>query len=327
MPRHVVSPRALLWRALSRGLSSSAVASAGVLGGLLPSCARSPRGATLTALQSPAVADSVFARYYRAIGGIDCVLAVSSRQMWGTYTEGRLIARTDIAWGRPQSRRVNVHAPGFEYAEGYDGHTWEFNFQTHRLVVDSGASADAGRRGAEFDESFVSHARKGHAVEVLGTALLNGRRTTRVQVRLADGWTKEYLFDQESGLIAAMRKAMPIHATGPVVESLTGYEDWRPVGGCLTPHRFVERESATGRLLNTLQWDSIRTNLPLAPRQLGRPEEPSLPDTTFAEPLSLGVAAETPRGGGSRPVRALQVRPRPAVPGRAAPASENVAAI
>jgi hypothetical protein len=41
--------------------------------------------------------------------------------MWGRYDEGNMHATTDIAWERPGVRRVNVHAPGFEYSEGFDG--------------------------------------------------------------------------------------------------------------------------------------------------------------------------------------------------------------
>ena len=64
---------------------------------------------------------------------------------------------------------------------------------------------------------------------------------------------------------------MPVHATGAPVTSVTVYEDWRDAGGVLQPHRFVERELQTGRLMNTLQWDSIRTNVDLGERELGRP--------------------------------------------------------
>lgn len=233
-----------------------------LIAGLLPACAHPFQ------LLS---ADAVFGHYYRAIGGLDRLEGVVTRQMWGTYTEGAMVARTDIVWRRPDSRRVNVHAPGFEYVEGYDGQTWEYNVQSGKFVVDTGAAADAGRRGAEFDESFVGYARKGHRVAVLGVERFGGRSAYRIRVILADGWVKEYLFDRESGLIVALRKAMPIHATGPAVETLSTYEDWRSTLGLLQPHRFVERESGTGRLLNTLQWDSIRTNVSLGPRQLGRP--------------------------------------------------------
>jgi hypothetical protein len=216
-------------------------------------------------------ADSVLAHYFRAIGGLDHLLGVGTRRMWGVYREGTMVAPTDMVWKRPDGRRVNVHAPGFEYSEGYDGQTWEYNFQSGKLVVDTGLAAAAGRRGAEFDESFVSYREKGHRVTVVAVEKFAGRPAYRVRVTLVDGWVKEYLFDQESGLIVALRKAMPIHARGPVVESLSSYEDWRASLGLLQPHRFVERESGTGRLLNTLQWDSIRTNVSLGPKELGRP--------------------------------------------------------
>src|SRR2546425_168247 len=68
--------------------------------GLLQSCAQAPRSVSVVAGAVPP-ADSVFTHYYRAIGGLDQLLAVSTRQMWGTYTEGPLFARTDIAWRRP----------------------------------------------------------------------------------------------------------------------------------------------------------------------------------------------------------------------------------
>jgi hypothetical protein len=90
-------------------------------------------------------------------------------------------------------------------------------------------------------------------------------------VRLADGWEKEYVFDDGTGLILALRKAMPIHATGPAVTSVTSYEDWRVEGGVLQPHRFAEHDVQTNRLLNTLQWDSIRTNVSLSANEISRP--------------------------------------------------------
>jgi len=145
-------------------MSCHRFASLCLLAGVLPACA-SPRAAAPIAPVQAAV-DSVFTRYYRAIGGLDRVLAVTSRRMWGTYVEGALSAHT--------------------YAEGFDGRTWEYNFQMRRLVVDSGVAADAGRGG---------------------------------------------------------RNSM-------------------------------SRESATGRLLNTLQWDSVRTNVGVDARQLGRPDTP-----------------------------------------------------
>jgi hypothetical protein len=220
---------------------------------------------------SAPTADEIIAHYYRAIGGRDRLEQVVTRHMWGTYSEGTLNANTDIVWKRPALRRVNVHAPGFDYSEGFDGKTWEYNFQKQQLVVDTGAAADAGRRGAEFDESFVDYASKGHKVELLGAESFANRPAHRIRVTLTDGWAKEYVFDDSTGLIVALRKAMPLHATGPSIASMTSYENWRPEGGVLQPHRFAEHDVASGRLMNTLQWDSIRTNVRLTANDLGRP--------------------------------------------------------
>ena len=238
-----------------------------VVGGLACTTSHSSREAFAKA----PTADDIIAHYYRAVGGRDRLERISTRHMWGTYSEGSLHANTDIVWKRPSLRRVNVHAPGFDYSEGFDGQTWEYNFQKRQLVIDTGAAADAGRRGAEFDESFVDYDRKGHSVELVGAESFENRAAHRIRVTLADGWQKEYVFDDSTGLIVALRKAMPLHATGPAITSITAYEDWRAEGGVLQPHRFAERDAQAGRLLNTLQWDSILTNVTLSATELGRP--------------------------------------------------------
>lgn len=243
-----------------------------VVATVLPGCAR-PGNSKVGIDASAAAPDAIFTRYYNAVGGRDRLERIQSRRMWGVYSEGTLTANTDIAWKRPAVRRVNVHAPGFEYSEGFDGRTWEYNLQTQRLVVDTGAAADAGRRGAEFDESFVDYSRKGHQVSVLGAETFDGRPAHRVRVVLEDGWAKEYVFDDSTGLILALRKAMPLHATGAPVTSVTSYEDWRREGGILQPHRFIEREVQSGKLMNSLKWDSIRVDVDLSTRELGRPPE------------------------------------------------------
>jgi hypothetical protein len=195
--------------------------------------------------------------------------------MWGRYDEGNTHATTDIAWERPRLRRVNVHAPGFEYSEGFDGRiVWEYNHLTKRAVVDTGAAEAAARRGAEFDESFVDYAAKGSTVLLMGIDSVSGDSAYRLSVTLSDGWEKDYYFDPVTHLILALRKAMPIHATGPAVESITEYGDWRQESGLLQPYKFVERVVRTGRILNTLEWDRITSNGVIAKAELIRPATP-----------------------------------------------------
>ena len=255
----------------SRGVVRLSAALVCALGAaIIVACTHSgPRASeTAPAADSP---DAIIAHYYRAIGGHDRLESITSRHMWGVYSEGKFSATTDMAWKRPMWRRVNVHAPGYDYSEGFDSLTWEYGFQTGKMIIDTGAAADAGRRGAEFDESFVDAASKGHQVSLVGAERFADRPSHRLRVSLADGWEKEYVFDDSTGLIVALRKAMPVHATGAPVTSVTVYDDWRAEGGVLQPHRFIERELQTNRLMSTLQWDSIRTNIDLGERELGRP--------------------------------------------------------
>ena len=223
----------------------------------------------LNAQSSPA---RIIADYYRAVGGYTAIKHVRTRRMYGTYVEGSLHATTDILWQRPALRRVNVHAPGFEYSEGFDGRTWEYNHTSQKAVLDTGEQADIGRRGAEFDESFVDYRARGNRVDFIGSESLADKTVAHLRVTLADGFAKEYYFDRRTHLIVAVGKAMRIHARGEPVRSLTYYEDWRRDGGLLQPHSFVEKEVGTGKVLNTLHWDRIVINAPISPDEIGNPD-------------------------------------------------------
>src|SRR5215510_1883994 len=68
---------------------------------------------------------------------------------------------------------------------------------------------------------------------------------------------------------------MPLHATGPNIESLTTYNDYKPVAGVLFPHSFVERNTATGVVMNTLRWNRIEANIKIDDRQFSPPQSKS----------------------------------------------------
>ncbi len=86
---------------------------------------------------------------------------------------------------------------GFAYVELFDGvDEWEFQESFDRPVQhDTGAAERAGRRGAEFDESFVDFRGKGHRVRSVAPSTIEGRRAIVLRVTLRDGWEKEYYFD------------------------------------------------------------------------------------------------------------------------------------
>jgi hypothetical protein len=213
--------------------------------------------------------DLVLAQYYEAVGGYDRLKGVRTRHMRGRYREGSLDATTEIFHERPQLRRVSVLTPKWEHIEGFDGQTWEYHRDagsaTGHLVRDTlgGPAELAQRRGSEFDESFVDYSQRGFAASLVGRERLRNLDVYRVRVTRSDGWTLEYYFDVHSHLLVALRKAMPLHAQGPDVESLTFYSDWRFVSGLLVPFSGEERNVQSGAVLSTLTWEVIEHNVPI----------------------------------------------------------------
>ena len=134
-----------------------------------------------------------------------------------------MTAPTTIAWRRPCERRVTLHIPGGDYVEGFDGAGWEYIGARDEYFRNEGAAAAAARRGAEFDESFVDSASKGHVVEAVGSRTLFDRDVDQLRVILRDGRAKDYYFDRGTALILAVGKSMPLHARGSAVSSLTVY--------------------------------------------------------------------------------------------------------
>lgn len=238
---------------------------------------RSPNGVTPSA--SLLTVEQVLAQYYEAIGGYDRLRAVRTRRMRGHYTEGSLHAATEVLQERPLLRRVSLFTPKFDHIEGFDGQTWEYHRdanQSHgHLVRDTigGPAELAGRRGAEFDESFVDYRERGFNATLLGRASLGELEVYRVRIIRNDNWTLDYYFDVYSHLLIAKQKAMPLHAEGPDVESITFNSDWRFVSGLLVPFAGEERNTKTGAIMNTLLWETVEFNVPLKRADLLPPSD------------------------------------------------------
>jgi hypothetical protein len=183
--------------------------------------------------------------------------------MLGTYEEAGQSFESEILWKRPSLRVVRVGPAGSRWIEGFNGRAWEYDEGSGTITFTTGAAEAATRRGAEFDESLVDWQMKGHNVDLVGVSDLASGPANHVRVTLLDGWVKDYHIDPTTHLIAALGKAMPIHAVGEPVESVSSYEDYRPVAGVVYPFRQVERRVSDGSVMNSLQWHSIEPNVSL----------------------------------------------------------------
>ena len=220
-------------------------------------------------------AEAIVNKYLHAIGGYEALQSIQSIIRVGTYIEP---AYQLIMPARTINKRPNKRMIGFlegPVAEGYDGQqTWELIEGELKITdtINHPHAVAASKRGAEFDESFIDAAKKNHRITYMGDSILEQKKVSILQVVLNDGWVKKYYFDQQTGLLIAYKKAMPIHARGNAVESITYVSGYTRVNGVLFPLDIIERNTNTGKLMSASFMDSIVVN-------------PEIDDSIFRVPL------------------------------------------
>jgi hypothetical protein len=238
------------------------------------------------AAELPAVGE-IIARHAAARGGYDKLRAVHSIVYRGVYREGEHeMPHAAMALMRPYYKLVgDPDHPNPEFAEGYDGSTWELYAPPGVVLRTVGEAAAAGRHGASIDGPLIDYAAAGSTVALSGVETVGGRRAYRLRVRMRDGFEQDELLDAETWLLIAERKAAPIHAFGKKVASEDRIGDYRAVDGVLFPFAHREVEIATGRVLNELTWTSITLNRRLDPKSFSPPSFPRTPEQSFLEQL------------------------------------------
>ena len=229
-------------------------------------------------------ADDIVARHLQARGGAERVRAVETVvYSHGVYREPGYQGSGGafMAMARPYYKIVSDPADtAADFREGYDGSAWEWYRDPGIVVRTVGAANAASRHNLDPDGPFSDYRSKGSTIERAGDNVVGGRPAYGIVLTLRDGQRSLFLIDKETFLIAAVRKAAPIHAFGAAVSSEERVSDYRSVNGVLFPFRSTEVEIATGKELNSMAWGSIETNRKL-PRGWFSP--PSFVRTTLQE--------------------------------------------
>jgi hypothetical protein len=212
--------------------------------------------------------DALIARHLEARGGAARLHAVRTIRFSGTLKMGGASIQMEILKKRPAFFRVTLRADDAVDGGGFDGAAWELRDGVPERV--EGAAALNLKRAAEFDESFIDYAAKGHAAELAGTRSIDGRDCPALRVTLADGLVREYFFDPTTFLVVADRK---VEAT-PEGARLTLRQDYRKVGGVLMPFAAVERDTDSGSVQSEVHWDKIELDVPLDDAAFAPPAVP-----------------------------------------------------
>ncbi len=215
--------------------------------------------------------DAIVARHVEARGGKASIEAIRAfecdiRIVEPTFeVDGVYVATRD---GR---MRVDILADGQRvFTESLDrGRAWSWSPDAG-VRNGSVAGALALRHGIELPfKLFGLHEvrDRGHRLEFVGREVLDGTNYQVLRLTLDDGFESLYFLNPATGLIDRDRQRRALHVdVDPTPEWIeTSYEDYRPISGVMFPHRQVERQLATGKILSTVTVREIRTNPPLDP--------------------------------------------------------------
>ena len=92
------------------------------------------------------------------------------------------------------------------------------------------------------------------------TFKIDGMDCYKIFVTLSDGFEKYLFVDAGSFMIVAGRGSVPIHAFGAAVTTEGRTLDYQPTNGVLMPHRMIEVELATGKVLSDARNVVIEAN-------------------------------------------------------------------
>ena len=223
------------------------------------------------AIARPAELDAIVARHVEARGGQAAIEAVRTFETTIRIVEPTFEVDGAYVATREGRMRIDILADGRRvFTEALDrGRAWTW-------IPDGGVregtpqGAAALRHGIELPfKLFGLHEvrDRGHRLEFVGREAIAGVDYDVLRLTLDDGFETLYYLNAGTGLIDGDRQRRALHVdVDPTPEWIeTTYHDYRPVAGVLFPHRQVERQLASGKVLSTVTVREIRINPPLDP--------------------------------------------------------------
>jgi len=209
--------------------------------------------------------ESILARYYQAMGGLERLRA------WrGIYAEGRYVLVSQggtavpvRAWYRaPDKKRYEMSPEGRSTAVyAFDGeHAWfcdPSNGVTEPTLMPEEQARQTRVNADEYP--FIDYAAKGHRVELVGTEEVRGRQMFRIKLTRNNGAESFHLFDGQTG--REVRIILTVGQGGREVPYETVLTDFRTVGGLELP--FVAESWIDERLVRRMEMDRVDIDPPL----------------------------------------------------------------
>ncbi len=232
----------------------------------------------------PAPADSstaeqMVAKCAQALGGEAAWQAVETLELAGRHTSFSHTEPFRLQRKRPDLYRFDHNESTFKTTVAYDGeHAWWradvplFSKASWPVEMPRPYHVPVATE-AELSPPCVDFAAKGHRIESAGETRFEGGRYLELQIRRRQdpAGVERWFLDPETYLPALRLTQGAYH--GYATEQISYFDDYRPVGGVLLPHR-VETELGNDFLVQEVE--SARLNV-------------EIDDAVFARPLPVGM--------------------------------------
>jgi len=216
-------------------------------------------------------AEDVARIHTEAIGGRQRMNLLQTLRATGRVEiNGQIMTFTLLA-ERPNRLRMETRAAGRSVIQATNGvdAPWQLlsDDQAPRITRLQDFAAREFAADAEFDDPLVDHAARGYALDYAGTAQVGERPAIRILVtrRLVDSF--ELLVDAETYFI--LKRVSRLKRQGREIVTEIVYEDHRPVGGVIIPHRYFKY--ADGRLMYESRFETVEANVSVAPDSFNPP--------------------------------------------------------
>lgn len=206
-------------------------------------------------------AEEVVGKYQEAIGGADAWKSLTSMRASGTLdVMGMVTGPFTITQKRPAMARIEITVQGMDIIQAFDGeNAWQV-MPMMGITEPTPADPETAQQiieQADLDGPLIGWQEDGYRVELLGSEMLNGEETTKLEVTDRDGFvTYFYLNGQYLPVKLVAVRSMQ----GVDTELTTTLGDYQEVDGLLFPF-FIEIDTPMGA--QTLMFESIEVNVPV----------------------------------------------------------------
>ena len=239
----------------------------------------SPSQAKVTNTPDPYTASDLIARNLHAKGGLDKIRAIHSLQSFGKFEQQSFAAKIGFKKKTPASIRQTFSIQGMNEVQAFDGTTaWKVSPFEGRKDPEC-LGEDASRtliEDADFYGPLVEYQTKGHRVEYLGHANVDGDDALKLRVTLKNGDVQYYFLDPDTFL--EIRIETQVFIRGSMRESVQDLGAYKKVNGVYFPFSIEVRSKQRGDEGSKITLEKIEANV-------------DLPDSEFKMPASPATSA------------------------------------